>query len=76
VERFIELMRRQQVRRRSGFGIIELPAVLLVLGVILLAIAFFIYVAAGTVAWFFLILGIFLLALSITLLVLIFRPYR
>ena len=64
------------MKRRSGFAVIELPAVMLVLGLVLLVLTLLIYVKVGKLAWLFLVPGGLLLAVSLALLTLIFWPHK
>lgn len=60
--------------RRAGFAIVELPAVMLFLGLATLGLALALWLKIGRVAWFLWVSGGLLVILSLTLFVLILGP--
>ncbi|HEX8833366.1 MAG TPA: hypothetical protein VF719_04160 [Abditibacteriaceae bacterium] len=64
------------MKKRSGFAIIELPVVVLTLGIALLLLTLLIYRTSGKFAWFLVVVGGLFAALGITLLAIIFLPGR
>ena len=60
--------------RRAGFAIIEMPVVMLLLGLVTLGLAFALWLKTGRVAWFLWVLGGLLFILSLTLFVLMLEP--
>ncbi len=64
------------MKRRRGFAVVELPAVILILGLVLLGLTLAIYLGAGKFAWFLLLPGIVLVVAALIVLKLLLVPNK